>query len=317
MIKYKSTQTSLELIGRFIRAKIFDLISDKRLSLFIRSNDIISASPILEGTHEPQVVDFFSCASKNGYSDFLVDIGGNIGLTSCLASKYFSSVFVYEINPLAFKILEVNVGSLKDSEKFTLNNFGIGAVDGKTTLVVPKHNWGGAYVADNGNSYSDQVLANKDGFSDVKVENYDRAEVLIRKGSGEFTRIFDQSLTKHGRAVKGVVKIDVEGYERTIIKELAKSTRDGVSLLVIFENWDPDLTANDILSDFSGKSVSLSKIFRQTPFPPKASKLTKFMLFALLVPLGLAKYQYTLKSLDPDDLETSLLGDLVLELIGE
>jgi len=315
-INYKSTQNFWALITGFVKSLIFDFISEKRLNLFVRTNDIISVSPLLEGTHEPQILDFFSCAATAGYSDFLIDIGGNIGLTSCLASRHFSSIHVYEINPLAFKILEVNVSSSMDFHKFYLNDYGIGAFNGKTTLVVPKHNWGGAYIDDDGNSYSNEVLAKKDGFTHIVKDNYNRSEVSIKKGSEEFMRVFHRQMKKFDRPIKGVIKIDVEGYERTVIKELVDSNRDGVDLLVVFENWDKSLSSVDIRNEFEGENIKLSKISRRAPFPRNAPKLVKIILFILMAPLGLAKYQYYLKEIKPGDLETSLLGDLVLELSG-
>ena len=89
-IKYKYTQKFWSLAASFLKSLIFNRISDDQLNLFVRTNDIISMSPLLEGNHEPQILDFFSCASKAGYSDFFIDIVGNIGLSSCLASRYFS-----------------------------------------------------------------------------------------------------------------------------------------------------------------------------------------------------------------------------------
>lgn len=163
-IEDSCTQKFWLLATRSIKSFIFDFISDDKLNVFLRTNDVISVSPLFEGAHEPQILDFLSFASKAGCSDFFTDIGGNVGLSSCLASEYFSFFHVYEVNPLAFKILEVNMLLNMSSDKFCLNNFGIGDYDGETTLLVPKHNWGGAYINDEGNSYSVEVLAKKRWF---------------------------------------------------------------------------------------------------------------------------------------------------------
>ena len=92
----------------------------------------------------------------------------------------------------------VNMLSNMSSDKFCLNNFGIGGSDGETTLLVPKHNWGGAYIDDRGNSYSDEVLAGKDGFSVVPISIYfnDQGLVKLNIGLGKGKKKFDKRETQ-------------------------------------------------------------------------------------------------------------------------
>jgi hypothetical protein len=74
-MKYNYTQQFLLLATRSIKSLIFDLISDDKLNRFVRTNDTMSVSPLFEGSYEPQILDFFSFASKAGYSDFFIDVG--------------------------------------------------------------------------------------------------------------------------------------------------------------------------------------------------------------------------------------------------
>ena len=138
-MNYKYVQNSRETLRRAFVTRIFNLLRKKDLRLFVRTNDLISTSPILNGDHEPNIFAFLNWASGAGYGDFLIDIGGSIGLSCCPVGNLFSKLFVFEPNPLAFKILEVNVASTNDESKYRLFNYGIGRDDGRLDLMIPKH----------------------------------------------------------------------------------------------------------------------------------------------------------------------------------
>lgn len=157
-------------------------------------------------------------------------------------------------------------------------------------------------------------MQKKDGFTVVVEEHYDRNDVCVKKGSKEFTRIFRRELERNGRPIKGVIKIDVEGYERTIIKELAQSVRKGVSLSIVFENWDKRLSYDDLKKGFEEENIRLSKISKRAPFPPGAPKFLKLVMFALMAPFGRARFRYFQEKVSSSDVGVSLLGDLVLEI---
>jgi hypothetical protein len=55
-----------------------------------------------------ELTAFIDNLEKNNYSDFLIDIGANIGLTSCQNGTKFKVVHVSEQIHFAAKILEVN-----------------------------------------------------------------------------------------------------------------------------------------------------------------------------------------------------------------
>ena len=136
------------------------LTSKNNINIFLRSNDIISTDPILFDSHEEHILNFYKKCSEEGYDDFFIDIGANIGLSSILVEKHFKKIIAFEPNPLVFKILEVNFASNVNADKFTLNNFGISNKDSSATLRIPKHNWGGAHVIDELNTYTDDVIRN-------------------------------------------------------------------------------------------------------------------------------------------------------------
>ena len=87
--------------------------------------------------------------------------------------------------------------------------------------MIPKNNWGGAYIDDQGNRYSAETLVLKDGFGAYEPARYDRRSVKLVSGSVEFSAVFESLRSRADRPLRGIGEIDVEGYEHTVIKELA------------------------------------------------------------------------------------------------
>ena len=75
---------------------------------------------------------------------------------------------VTAIKPLEFiDTLKTNLAISLSNDKFEINEFALGECDGDFELHIPKHNGGGAFVRSESNSYSDEVLASKDGFNEI------------------------------------------------------------------------------------------------------------------------------------------------------
>jgi FkbM family methyltransferase len=182
-------------------------VVSKDCDLFLRNNDIISADPATSGLWEPHLTALIKSFVDNGYNDFFIDIGANIGLTSCQNGQDFKYVHMFEPNPLCRSILEVNAAITLDESCFKIHPYGLGEADKTVLLSVPKRNWGGAFVNDSENSYTSKVLANKDGFKDLRTENYLDVEIKIKNTSNELKMIFKE-LSEKGLK-KGVIKIDV------------------------------------------------------------------------------------------------------------
>ena len=68
---------------------LFNKITKKSSPLFVKGGDIISRNPLIAGYHEIDVEELIRSYRDNGYSDFLIDIGANIGLTTCFSGKGF------------------------------------------------------------------------------------------------------------------------------------------------------------------------------------------------------------------------------------
>ena len=240
----------------------FEILTKNSLNLFLRIGDSISISPQIKGSWEPVLASLLKFSASKGYSDFLIDIGANVGLTSCQSGKFFKEVHMFEPNPHCLKILEVNTFFSLENIKYHIYKFGLGERNKKVKLMVPKKNWGGAFIHDHANSYSDKILARKDGFKKVNKKNYYNTEIIVKNASHELKKIFKGLAKKTGNA--GVIKIDVEGYENVILKGIAESVNKNLKIIIIFENHDPNFSIKKCESLFKGKA----KLFKiETNYP--------------------------------------------------
>jgi FkbM family methyltransferase len=243
------------------------------MSIFLRGNDMISFGPLINGTHEPAHVKLISKYTKDGFSDFFLDIGANIGLSSCQSGNKFQKVICIEPNPLCANILKTNLSISLKENAFEVYEHALGNADGEFELYIPKYNWGGAFVK-NSNGYSDEILRSKDGFDSFDRKNYSFSKVKVKNSETFFINFFS-SLAVEG-LTKGVIKIDVEGYERMILLALAKTLPSTFKVIIIFENWNPDFKIDEIKNSFSNKSIDCFRISRSIIGTDK-SRLNKFI----------------------------------------
>lgn len=84
--------TPLSFLKKCFFYGAFPLLTRNRLNVFLKGGDIISESPLIEGIYETPLTKFIDNCAKNGMSRFLIDIGANIGLTSCQNGNSFKKV---------------------------------------------------------------------------------------------------------------------------------------------------------------------------------------------------------------------------------
>jgi len=195
-------------------------------------------SPQISGVYEEHLTKYVDEVASNGFSNFYIDIGANIGLSSSQSGGKFSKVICFEPNPLCVNVLKTNLSISLDEGQFKMNEYALGESDGAFDLYIPRHNWGGGFVRDH-NSYSDDILTSKDGFDELDNDNYIIKTIQVKKAEGVFQELF-ASLLSSG-LTKGVIKIDVEGFEQTVISALGRALPQNIELVVIFENWDAEL----------------------------------------------------------------------------
>lgn len=283
-------------------------------NIFVRTNDTISTSPIIWGDYDLVKVKFFEWCSENDYDDFFIDIGANIGLLSCLSSHLFKAVHSFEPNPLAFKIFEVNAASYNANENIFLNNFGLGVEDTEAILTVPRSNWGGAFIEDENNSYSKELLAAKDGFDEIAKISHQRLPVKIKNGEEIIQTIIHQtSEVAVGGIARGVIKIDVEGYEKVILEQIAKGLKDSATCFIIFENWQRQVDLSSMLSVFQ-RPTKISILDKKPPMMVGNGQSIEGMWRRVKQRLRNVRCEYALFDLDPTEQYEDLYGELVIYL---
>lgn len=261
------------LAGRFKR-KLFLQLTKKSTSLFLRGKDLISYGPLVDGVHELPLTNVIKYYVKENYSDFLIDVGANIGLTSCQNGEEFRKVVCFEPNPLCVNLLKTNLAISLSKGTFIINEFALGDSEGSFELYIPKHNWGGAFVRSESNSYTDDVLASKDGFSELDFENYVAEQVEVRSAKETFSDLFSTLRDEGFR--KGVIKIDVEGFESVVLEGIGKTIPSDMSVIIVFENWDDKFNFDLIKSYFSNRAIKIKKL-ESTIIDSKRLKFSKIL----------------------------------------
>lgn len=292
--KFVYRYSNLEYMRHDEQYKIFKNITSNSTNLFLKGGDIISTKPSVSGRHEVDTEELIKFYKNNGYKDFFIDIGANIGLTTCFAGHGFNKNFCYEPNPQLFRILQTNIEiAFGIKHNINLYNFALGVNDGILTLTVPRGNYGGAYISHK-NTYDDDLLLQKDSITD-KSNAYEYIDVLVKNASVHFVDIFKNSICQNER---GIIKIDVEGYEPHIIKAIANSLMDTQSCVIVFENWDKNLDINNLLGYFS-HNVSLYKL--------QHNPVRRFKLLRKIKSMLGAKGSYTLSPVKNGDCRGQLL----------
>lgn len=277
MKKIEVRLSALGYIKSRIKYKLFKFLTKKSMGIFLRGNDIISLSPQVEGLHEEFLTKFINNIASTDCSDFFIDIGANIGLTSCQNGHRFKKIVCFEPNPLAANILKTNLSICLNQNNFEVFEFALGDTDGEFELYIPKHNWGGAFVKDN-NDYSDVTLSKKDGFHEFDTNNYHVKKVEVKKTVDVLDKLFS-SLSAEGFK-KGVIKIDVEGFERKILLSIAEKLPKEFNTVIVFENWDERFKMDEIRKAFSSRKIEISTILRSIKRNElKIIRMIKFLIF--------------------------------------
>jgi len=297
-----SKETVLNSVKKNIKHYFFRKLTKSSNQLFLRGGDIISIDPQIIGIHEEKIHNSIKHYTTEGYKDFLIDIGANIGLTSCQSGLEFSEIHMFEPNPMCCKILEVNTSIGLEPSKITIHKYGLGAENKNCLLTIPKHNWGGAFINDETNSYTKEILSLKDGLENFDSNNYLEVEISIKDTEQELKVIFD-SLANKGLH-RGVIKIDVEGYEESILIGIAKSIPKNIQAVIFFESWDKNFNLEKITDTFDRK-ITTRKIVKSPPWGMGASKSRKILSLILN-----QKYHTKITKIEGDN----FAGDLILEV---
>ncbi len=236
----------------YFRGMLFQSLTRSALPLFVRGQDIISVNPMVVGSHEPHVLKTLERFANEGFADFLLDIGANIGLTSSVVGKCFKKVVLFEPNPLCLGVLESNLAISLGDTPYDIRRYGLGSSNEKLTLKIPRANWGGAYILSKDNAYSDETLLTKDGLFKNDLQNYLSQVIDIRNAVDILKDVFEKFRLEG--SLSGSIKIDVEGFEVVVLKSIAEALPKEMELSIIFEYWGDQFPIEEVLSSFDGRA---------------------------------------------------------------
>ena len=302
--RYSYSQNPLIIIKNIIKYIFFKVATSRSNNLFVKGSDRLSIAPQIEGLHEAPVSNYIKfSATQNNKSDFLIDIGANIGLISCQTGKYFKKIICYEPNPLCCNILKVNTSISLDKLKVEIFEFGLGTKNEYLELWVPKKNWGGAFIRSNDNSYNDTMLAKKDGFMNFDKKNYIIENVKVCDGTFKLSEMFKD--LSNNNLINGVIKIDVEGMEQSILESISKALPEKITVDIIFENWNSNFDFITIKNYFKNRKLVIKKLKNKIPL-----KKTWPRIFKGIVMILSANYI----TLEEIDFKKSTIGDIIINI---
>lgn len=259
-----------------LRIALYRRLTRRALPLFARGCDIISAGPMVVGRHEPQVAAVIEGFAAAGRSDFLIDVGANIGLTTCISGSRFGSLVMFEPNPLCLGVLQTNCAIALGDKPCDIRPYGLGRRSERLTLRIPVRNWGGAYVVTQDNAYGAETLLAKDGFEYDDPANYRTVSIQIEPAEQTFAQVFSQ-LAGDGKR-RGAIKIDVEGLELVVLEAIARVLPADFEVSIVFEQWGGEFSGDALLKLFGGRAQLFA--LEKTPSGAKtrAGKLLNLIL---------------------------------------
>ena len=302
--QYTFSQNPLVIIKNIIKYIFFRAATTKSNNLYVRGSDRLSIAPQIEGLHEAAISNYIKfSATQNNKSDFLIDIGANIGLISCQTGNHFKKVICYEPNPLCCHILKVNTAISLKKLNVKIYEFGLGTQDEDLELWIPKKNWGGAFIRSKDNFYSDDILAKKDGFINLDKKNYIIENVKIYNGSNNLSELFKDLSSSN--LINGVIKIDVEGMEQSILESISKVLPKNINVDIIFENWDDNFDFISIKNYLKNRKLVIRKLKNIIPYKKTWPKVFKGI--AMII-----SGNYT--SLEKINFNKSTVGDIIINI---
>ena len=260
--KFSETRTVTDQISYKIKYYLLRRLMRGVAPFFMNPSDIITRFTIAYGVHERMIFELIKFISSSDHNEFFIDIGANIGLTSAQTAGRYKKYYLVEPNPLIFNVLKANAAVHLPEGSFEMFNVGLSDVDMQSELMIPKDNWGGAFILE-GNAYDRETLISKDGKERLSDDDYLKQTIALRD-SDAFIGDVIVRLKREG-LTKGLVKIDVEGYEMKILtKIIPKLIAAQISCYIIFEQWDKAWN-RDLLDNLVEGSLDMWLIDEKDP----------------------------------------------------
>ncbi len=152
----------------------------------------------------------------------LLDIGGNIGQFSITFNHLspHTSIDIFEPNPVSFKMLKTNIA---DKKKIKIYNYGIGPHKKQTLHFSPNQTSIASILANNSHT--------------TTTKNLSKVAIQTVNNIHNYTK----------RHTYDLIKIDVEGYEYNVIKNLKGIRTRYLFLEMSGYNRDSDMSSSKVL----------------------------------------------------------------------
>jgi FkbM family methyltransferase len=275
--QFRFREPALSLFANRQKVSLFRWLTRRAPPMFLFARDTMTSRPMVAGCHEPEVLEVLAFLARSGFDRSLIDIGANVGLMTWHSRRWFRSFHCFEPNPRVFHVLVANLASAFGAGELHLYDFGLGERDETAVLAVPIHNQGGAFVTGASNAYGADVL------DDTKRigRGLTRVNVTIRQGRIIFRELFSD-MPEGGL----VVKIDTEGFEQVIIREIAAAIPRLARIAIVFENLQADFDAQAFVAATfggSGRALKLADNLShvRSRLGKEAIKLTRGKIFRL------------------------------------
>ena len=209
-------------IKNYIENKIFKFSKYIFLSFFLKSRDGYVLTKYKVWMKENWSDNTFIFCYFGSYGKYLsniletynknyvfLDIGANQGLYSLISAKsnYCINVLSYEPVCSTFKLLNENIKKNLLNEKIISINAGISSENKEAKIFFNKNHSGEASLANNASTNSETIKLINHSVLNKQIEN-------------------DHDL---------IVKIDVEGHEEVVIKELCKLNKISNIAIIVYE----------------------------------------------------------------------------------
>jgi FkbM family methyltransferase len=276
--QFRFSEPAPTLFANRQKVSLFRWLTKKVPPLFLCGGDIMTIGPMVTGYHEPEVLAVLRFLAQSGFDRALIDVGANIGLITWHSRGWFRSFHCYEPNPRMFSVLTANTATAfgANGPCLHLHNFALGERDDTSVLSVPLRNQGGAFIAGPANAYGRDVLDDRKRTAAGMMQ----VPISIRQGRVVFLDLFAEM--PDGRFV---VKIDTEGYEQVIIRELAAAMPAGARIAIVFENLQRDFDAREFMQRIFGGGTALKLADNLdnigSRFGKEVIKLTRGKMFRL------------------------------------
>lgn len=215
--------------------------------------DSITSEIILFGRFEKLLLDLVFTRLEPLSSQFkqtaVIDIGANIGNHSLYFAPRFGHVYAIEADPKTFELLSFNIKHTGWSN-ITPIQMALGEASGKLTFAEHRNEAARSGIVDPSSKMSDWLREQPGRLFEVEVSAGDAV------------------LSGRNMLPVSLIKIDVEGFERSVIKGL-KST---------IESFHPMLLIEQLANEISGgtsETVELLKQYGYDQFysPESASRI--------------------------------------------